>query len=157
MLPSSGNLEENLQQKLSTEDDKEEAEEERSNQEPQTPQERSTSPLRSGVHENMTLEEAGPSQLEIDEPPQQLRRSSRMKKPNPKYIEADLAQVSEASKSTLNQEIGQSRERIEDKILRKSVLTGRNVSNTGHCLLVSTNFQELHNVKNSRRRMRLEL
>ena len=73
VLPSSGNLEENLQQKLSTEDDKEDTEKERSSQEPQTLQERSTSPPRSGINEHMTLEEARPSQLEIDEPPQQLR------------------------------------------------------------------------------------
>ena len=119
---------------MNTEDDKEDTEEERSSQEPQTPQERSISQPRSGVHEHMRPEEAKPSQLEIDEPSLQLIQSSRVKKLNPKYIEADLAQVSVASKPTLNQEKGQSRERLEDTILRKPMLRGRNVSNTGPTL-----------------------
>lgn len=72
MLTCSGNLEENLLKKLSTEDDKEDTEEERPCQEHQTPRGRSTSLLRSGKHEHMTPKEARPSQLEIDKPPQQL-------------------------------------------------------------------------------------
>lgn len=56
MLPSSENLEKNLQQKLIAEEDKQDTEEERPSQEHQTPQGRTFSPLRSGVHEHMTPE-----------------------------------------------------------------------------------------------------
>lgn len=55
MLPSLENLEENLQQKLSAEEDKQDTKEEKPSQEHQTPQGRTISPLRSGVHEHMTL------------------------------------------------------------------------------------------------------
>ena len=138
MLPSSENLEENFQRELSTEDDMQDAEEEKPSKESQTPQKRpsqesqttqgrSTSSLRSGVQEYMTPKEARPSQLEIDDPPQQLQRSNSVKKPNPKYIDADLAQIEDVPTPTLDQETGRTRERTRKSKLRKTLLSGRNV------------------------------
>lgn len=73
VLPSSGALEENLQQRLHTEEHKQESGVGKSSEEPQTSPERSTSPWRNGVYQQTTPEGVRPSQLEVDEVPQQLR------------------------------------------------------------------------------------
>lgn len=91
----------------------------RPGQESQATQGRCTSSLRSGVQELMTPKEARPSQLEIDDPPQ-LRWSNRVKKPNPKYIDADLAQIEDIPTLTLDQETGWSRERTRKLKIKKN-------------------------------------
>lgn len=91
VLSSSDELDENLQQMSNTKDDKQESGVDKPSQKPQTSPEKSTSPWKSGMHRSMKPEEAGPSQLEIDVAPPQLRRATRLRKPNPKYLDGSLA------------------------------------------------------------------
>ena len=107
-MPSQEDLDDNHQPKLSTKDEEQEIEVEMPSEDSQTPQDKPASPWKSGVH--VTPEEARPSQLEVDEPPQPLRRSTRARKPNSKYVDVSLAQMDDVREPASYEEACQSKE-----------------------------------------------
>lgn len=107
VLPSQEDLDDNHQPKLSTKDDKQEIEVDMPSEESQTPQDKPANPWKSGVH--VTPEEARPSQLEVDEPPQ-LQRSTRARKPNSRYVNTSLAETDDVLEPSSYEEACQNRE-----------------------------------------------
>lgn len=68
------------------------------------PQDKAVSPWKTGVHQRST-EDTRPSQQEIgsEDRTQELRRSSRIQKPNPKY--ANVALVEEKEPTTFEEAV----------------------------------------------------
>nr|DAD30233.1 TPA_asm: hypothetical protein HUJ06_031701 [Nelumbo nucifera]DAD30241.1 TPA_asm: hypothetical protein HUJ06_031709 [Nelumbo nucifera]DAD30243.1 TPA_asm: hypothetical protein HUJ06_031711 [Nelumbo nucifera]DAD30260.1 TPA_asm: hypothetical protein HUJ06_031728 [Nelumbo nucifera]DAD30262.1 TPA_asm: hypothetical protein HUJ06_031730 [Nelumbo nucifera] len=80
-------MEENLQEKIN---EKEDLEPQLSSSDTQ----KSLGPWSTSVHEQKTAEDIRPSQMEEleEQPRQELRRSTKVRRPNPKYIDAALAE-----------------------------------------------------------------
>lgn len=133
LLPDSKEMEEKLQER-STEVEKRHAETEQgeSSAETQTrSSEKGMSPWKIGIHQSATEEER-PSQLEdIVDNPQQLRRSNRERRPNPKY--ANVA---------ITEDIGMKRPTPYKEVKMKVVKTGEQVADIFTKGLPKNKFEE---------------
>ncbi|KAF7815252.1 Retrovirus-related Pol polyprotein from transposon TNT 1-94 [Senna tora] len=123
MLPDSKEIKEKLQEKASNGEDDERQESSPVNTGDNHSREKS--PWKTGVH--VTAEDARPSQFEEPEeireeillPQQELRRSTRQRKPNPKY--ANIALVEDRIRSFNNQPITRKRQRMKTRIIFREI------------------------------------